>query len=61
MFRGPLLTALNWRAAGTRPRPGADERAALLPDFVDDLALLENLTGNSYADWAAIRPADVRV
>ena len=61
VFRGPLLTALNWRASASRPHPGADERAALLPHFVDDLALLESLTGNSYADWAAIRPADVRV
>ena len=60
-FRGPLLTALNCGRPAPGPGRGADERAALLPHFVDDLALLENLTGNSYADWAAIRPADVRV
>jgi hypothetical protein len=61
VFRGPLLTALGWRAADARPRPTVAERADLLPYFVDDLALLERLTGNSYADWAAIRPADVQV
>jgi sulfotransferase family protein len=59
--RGPLLTALSWGAARHRPGPTAEERAALLPHVVDDLALLEEVTGTSYADWAAIRPADVAV
>jgi Sulfotransferase domain len=28
-----------------------DQRAALLPHFTDDVALLEQLTGESFADW----------
>ena len=54
IFRGPLLTALNWHAADRRPKATPEERAALLPHFTDDLALLETLTGNSYADWASL-------
>jgi hypothetical protein len=51
--RGPLLTALH-RKRGRRPVTTPAERAALLPLFADDVALLERLTGDSYADWLAV-------
>jgi hypothetical protein len=52
-FRGPLLTALKRNAAARRPRATEAERAELLPYYADDLALLERVTGHSYADWAS--------
>ena len=48
--RGPLLTVLH-RREGRRPVTTAAERAALLPEFADDIALLERVTSLSYADW----------
>ncbi|XVV09285.1 sulfotransferase family protein [Actinoplanes sp. CA-131856] len=48
--RGPLLTLLH-RKKGTRPVTTPQERAALLPSFVDDIALLSEVTGESYDDW----------
>lgn len=49
-FRGPLLTVLH-RKKGRRPVPTPEDRAALLPEFADDIAKLEDVTGQSYADW----------
>ncbi|MBU2669257.1 sulfotransferase domain-containing protein [Actinoplanes bogorensis] len=51
--RGPLLTLLH-RKHGTRPVTTPEERAALLPLFVDDIALLSQVTGESYEDWLAV-------
>lgn len=51
--RGPLLTALH-RRRGPRPVTTPAERAALLPLFADDIALLERVTGATYADWLAV-------
>lgn len=51
--RGPLLTVLH-REKGARPHTTPAERAALLPLFADDIALLEDVTGNSYADWLVV-------
>jgi hypothetical protein len=51
--RGPLLAALH-RRHGRRPVPTRQERAALLPYFADDIALLEDITGLSYADWLSV-------
>jgi hypothetical protein len=51
--RGPLLTVLH-RKHGTRPVTTPAERAALLPLFADDIALLEEVTGASYADWRSL-------
>ncbi|ADP81038.1 sulfotransferase family protein [Pseudofrankia inefficax] len=48
--RGPLLTALQ-RQKGGRPALTPRQRAAVLPYFVEDIALLEEVTGLSYADW----------
>jgi hypothetical protein len=48
--RGPLLTMLR-RQKGGRPALTPQQRAAVLPYFVEDIALLEQVTGLSYADW----------
>lgn len=50
MASRPLLGLLH-RRTGHRPPLSADDRAALLPRFADDIALLEEVTGQSYADW----------
>lgn len=43
-----------------RPRQPLTEeqRAQLLPAFVDDIRLLEHITGDSFSDWLASRSAD---
>lgn len=51
--RGPLLTLLH-RKSGNRPVTTAQERAALLPLFADDIALLQDVTGNAYDDWLSV-------
>ncbi|MEV6305251.1 sulfotransferase domain-containing protein [Actinoplanes sp. NPDC051861] len=58
--RGPLLTLLH-RKRGNRPVTTPEERAALLPYFADDIALLQQVTGESYDDWLSLdRHARVR-
>src|SRR3954454_16431318 len=51
--RGPLLTMLH-RNEGNRPVTTPQERSALLPLFADDIALLEDVTGERYDDWLAV-------
>lgn len=51
--RGPLLTALQ-RQRGGRPTMTPAQRAAVLPYFTADIALLEQVTGQSYADWLTV-------
>nr|WP_296066557.1 sulfotransferase [uncultured Actinoplanes sp.] len=51
--RGPLLTLLH-RRRGARPVTTPRERAALLPLFADDIALLQEVTGERYDDWLAV-------
>ena len=51
--RGPLLTLLH-RKRGHRPVTTPQERAALLPLFVDDIALLQDVTGERYDDWLSV-------
>jgi hypothetical protein len=51
--RGPLLTMLH-RKQGNRPVTAPLERAALLPLFADDIALLQDVTGQRYDDWLAV-------
>jgi hypothetical protein len=48
--RGPLLTVLH-RKQGARPVTTPQERAALLPLFADDVALLQEVTGERFDDW----------
>jgi len=51
--RGPLLTVLH-RKRGARPVTTPRERAALLPLFADDIALLQEVTGERYDDWLSV-------
>jgi len=51
--RGPLLTVLH-RKKGKRPVTTPAERAALLPLFADDIALLREVTGERYDDWLSV-------
>jgi hypothetical protein len=51
--RGPLLTVLH-RKKGSRPVTTPQERAALLPFFTDDIALLQDVTGEHYDDWLSV-------
>ena len=51
--RGPLLTLLH-RKRGNRPVTTPEERAALLPYFTEDIALLQDVTGESYDDWLSL-------
>jgi hypothetical protein len=46
----PLLSALR-RTGAHRPELNPADRARLLSGFADDIALLECLTGQSFADW----------
>jgi hypothetical protein len=48
----PLLWALK-RQAGHRPELAEEDRRTLIRGFVDDVRLLESLTGASYDDWLA--------
>ncbi|MBB2949206.1 hypothetical protein FB565_009011 [Actinoplanes lutulentus] len=51
--RGPLLTLLH-RKRGNRPVTTPEERAALLPYFAEDIALLQEVTGERYDDWLSL-------
>jgi Sulfotransferase domain len=51
--RGPILTLLH-RRIGARPVTTPAERAALLPRFADDIALLQEVTGERYDDWLSV-------
>jgi hypothetical protein len=51
--RGPILTVLH-RKKGNRPVTTPEERAALLPLFADDIALLQDVTGEAYDDWLSV-------
>ena len=46
----PLLGALHAGGA-TRPKLDPEVRRELVQEFVEDVALLESLTGESYQDW----------
>ena len=51
--RGPILALLH-RKTGARPVTTPAERAALLPRFADDIALLQEVTGERYDDWLSV-------
>jgi hypothetical protein len=52
-MRGPLLALLH-RNTGPRPKLTRAQRVAVLPYFADDIARLERITGDSYADWLSV-------
>jgi hypothetical protein len=51
--RGPLLTVLQ-RHKGARPKASPEQRDAVLPYFVDDIRLLERITGEYFGDWLTV-------
>jgi hypothetical protein len=52
-FSRPLLALLH-RRPGRRPRVTPEQRAALLPRFVEEIELLQEVSGESYADWLSL-------
>ncbi len=60
LARGPLLTALQ-RQPGRRAPLTLAQREAVLPHFADDVRLLEQVTGQSYADWLDLADTPVHV
>ncbi|WP_327008966.1 sulfotransferase domain-containing protein [Dactylosporangium sp. NBC_01737] len=52
-FSGPLLALLH-RQHGRRPKVTPEQRAALLPRFVEEIELLQEVSGESYADWLSL-------
>jgi hypothetical protein len=54
----PLVGQLHQRGKPARPRLTPEQREALLAPFLDDLTLLEEVTGQSFADWRAHRDGD---
>jgi len=51
----PLIGQLHQRGNPERPKLTEEQRAALREPFVEDIALLEHVTGLSYADWLTHR------
>ena len=47
----PLLAALQFRGPMQRPKLGVEQRSSLLGDCADDIALLEQVLGESFQDW----------
>ena len=47
----PLLGALQFRGTMQRPKLGVEQRSSLLGDCADDIALLEQVLGESFQDW----------
>ncbi|WP_433089466.1 sulfotransferase family protein [Dactylosporangium sp. CA-052675] len=56
VFRTPLLGLLH-RRHGPRPRVTAAQRATLLPRFADEIRKLQDVSGESYADWLSLEHA----
>jgi hypothetical protein len=54
--RTPLLNLLH-RDHGPRPHVTPEQRAALVPRFAEEIRKLEDVTGESYADWLSLEHA----
>jgi hypothetical protein len=48
---GPLLAALRYGGSMRRPKLGTEQRKELLADCADDIALLDQVLGESFSDW----------
>jgi hypothetical protein len=55
-FSRPLLALLH-REHGRRPKVTPAQRAALLPRFVEEIELLQDVSGESYGDWLSLHHA----
>ena len=47
----PLLAALQHGGAQQRPKLSVEQRTALLDDCAPDIAVLEEVLGESFQDW----------
>jgi len=59
-FSRPLLALLHrqhGQQSQRRPRVTPEQRAALLPRFTADIELLQEVAGESYADWLSLHHA----
>jgi hypothetical protein len=54
----PLVEQLHQRGNPARPRLTPEQGDALRRPFLEDIALLEQVTGESYDDWRAHRDGD---
>jgi len=54
----PLIGQLHQRGNPERPRLTPEQGAALREPFLEDIELLEELTGESFADWKAHRDGE---
>jgi hypothetical protein len=54
----PLIGQLHQRGNAARPRLTPEQGEALRTPFLEDIALLEELVGESYDDWRAHRDGD---
>lgn len=54
----PLVGQLHQRGHRSRPGLSPEQREELRAPFLEDIALLEELTGNCYDDWRAHRAGD---
>ncbi|NUR06260.1 MAG: sulfotransferase [Nocardioidaceae bacterium] len=54
----PIVGQLHQRGNAARPRLTPEQREALREPFLEDISLLEGLTGESYADWRVHRDGD---
>jgi hypothetical protein len=51
----PLVSQLHKNGDPNRPKLTPEERAELLEPHLPDIELLEQLTGESYAEWKGYR------
>ena len=54
----PLVAQLHSRGSAARPKLAPDQRAELLEPFLDDVALLEQVTGESFDAWRRHRDGE---
>ena len=54
----PIVRQLHSRGDPARPKLTSEQRAVLLRPFLDDIELLEQVTGESFEDWRVHRDGD---
>ena len=47
----PLIATMHWRGEPARPKLDRASRAALVQGYLEDIDLLEKVTGQSFSDW----------
>ena len=55
---GPLIERLHHRGDVARPKLTPEQRVALRRPFLEDIGLLEEVTGRSYDEWRVHRDGD---